>query len=163
MSKNTNSEYLDKTLKAARKLQARYNNLNSPGSQRVRNPYPMHQLVMNSLPVVPDPNAVVEGVITQTFLVNGKKHITNTRTFTTMNELLGVGYIAKVALTKYDLDIQLREKGYTVNSVACISQALAQLKAAGLIGSITAPRPITQKRGRGRGLSIYFRKDTVTA
>ena len=160
MSKNTNSEYLDKTLKAARKLQARYNNLNSPGSQRVRNPYPMHQLVMNSLPVVPDPNAVVEGVITQTFIVNGKKHVIKSATFTTMNELLGAGYINKVALTKYDLDLQLREKGYTAN-VSGVSQALAQLKRAGLIGSIAIPRPITQKRGRG--LSIYFRKETVNA
>jgi hypothetical protein len=151
------NKYLKKTLTMAQKLQARYNNLNATGTQRVRNPFPMHQLVMEAIPTLVNPNEFVDFTGTVTAKFHGKtikREITHT---VLARHILGDDYIEKSALTIIDLVDTIKSKGYHANA-GLVSSAIQQLKAAGLVQGVKTKQ---YANNATRPYSVYFRPEKV--
>lgn len=53
-------QFVATTMALASQVQTRYTKLNSPWTQNVRNPQPMPVLVIEALPILPEPNSVIE-------------------------------------------------------------------------------------------------------
>ena len=145
-NKIKNMSYLKTTLTLAQKLQARYNNLNAPATQRIRNPFPMHQLVMETLNVMPNPDQVLSTTKKFSLTVNGETFAKTVPCSITVRKLLGDEFWNNKTFTMDEIKTKIIANGYrtTENNIA---SAISLLRKAGLVNDLCDP---SQRRTTAR-------------
>mgnify|MGYP006893284198 CR=1 FL=1 len=144
-------------LTGAEKLRSRYAHLTV---FTTKNPVPMHQLVMESIPALLDPNQVVsvEGKFVGEY--QGKTITQQMVRPIAMDEIYGEGYVEKSAISIQKLVDIIQSKGYHAN-MGGVAAALSQLKSAGLVQS----RKVNNDGSvpNNQLASVYFRTKQVLA
>ena len=108
----TNKTYLAATLTIAQRLQARYNQLKSPSTQRVRNPFPMHELVKEALPTLPNYDKIYEIPVQAAVTIDGKRFMVTHTILKTRSEITGEDEIQTKGMTKEEIKTTLEKEGF---------------------------------------------------
>jgi hypothetical protein len=111
-----NNTRISAVMEKARDLQVEYNMLNSPATQRVRNPFPMWKLVLNILPRLSDPFARIPIQETVTVIALGnvitqKKNTQHRPAWRVMDK----NYWETNALTVSEIVERLQSRGFAAN------------------------------------------------
>ncbi len=144
---NTNSRTFKEAQLCAKLTQRYYDHLNVAGTQNVRNPIPMRELVKKFLPVLP------VGTVKYTCsmkLPGFSKEVEGV--FSVEPEtILGKDYLKKSAISARKLAELIRANGYLVNSMVVVHQAL---RATSGVGRVPIPRE--SNNGKGVQPKGYF-------
>ena len=141
-------QYIQSTMEQAHALQARYSNLKSPGTQNVRNPFPMWQLVQTVLPTIPHPLDNVNAKVRVKFTVFGKKMVKTETKKLLAKDSLPANYWEKHALSVSDIITKLEDDGFICNPPS-VRIALASVGA-------TAFRSKNKTGKKGAPLCKYY-------
>lgn len=145
-------QYLRSTLRQAHALQQRYHALGAPTTQNIRNPLPIHRLVLEVLPVLPDPETIVPVVTETRFTFKGKTFTKREKGYQYAKDIVPQTQWQKHGKTVEDVMGDLERKGFIVRSRVSVAMALSQARVSGAIESVRQPR--NGKRGKPR--SLYF-------
>ena len=145
------SKAMKATLVKATDLQARYRKMGAPHTQNVRNPFPLHMLVLSVLPALPAPDDTVHAKAKVSAF--GKSFL---RTISmSAEELLGKYYWDNYAMTTKQVCNTLRSQGFIVNDQT-VRQILSKLNtnhwSPGKVDSTSS----RQRPGLGRPKTLYF-------
>lgn len=111
---NTKTPYVRETMAQARSLQSRYNRLGASGTQNVRNPIPMKDLVLTVLPTIPAPDANITVTRTVTAIIKGKTYRKRVKSTAVAGEVLPVEMWEKTP-TAEEVTAALQAKGFFAN------------------------------------------------
>lgn len=149
---NKNSK-LAKALRLAKQTQLSYNALGSPSTQRVRNPFPLRELVQEALPALPSPATLVQGKAKYSFTVNGQRFVKKSNVQMPLVEVVGTDFFVQNSLSASALVAKLRKAGYIANP-ATVRLTINNNRLAGLVQRVLLPR---EKNQIGRTRVNYFR------
>lgn len=144
---------LRSTLRQSKALQAKYNRLGSPSTQNVRNPFPMHKLAKDVLPLLPDPNETVPVTIQTRFTFNGRVYIEQSKGFKYVRDVVPPSEWQQNGKTVEDVVNDLVNLGYIINKPSTVAMALTSAVRRGKITAVPQTRRIGQM---GRARSLYF-------
>lgn len=147
-----NGAYLARTMRRASDVQSRYFALGAPWTQNVRNPLPMHQLVLTALPVLPSPNAVIPVKKTIRTTALGKTSVRHIEEKQYAFDALGIEHYESKGVSVDDVVQKLRAKGF-IAMRGTVAMALNQAAHNGVVESIQS-RKVEGKLGRPT--SRYF-------
>lgn len=135
-------------------LQAAYDKLHAPATQRVRNPIPLRELVRLVIPKLVDPNEQVKVKTTVTRSALGKKLVSHeTETLLARYILGGDRYVRQVqrrAMSIDDIVAKLRRLGYVVRNRAAVMAHVSGWVNSD-VGAVDEPADVTEKRQRSTG------------
>jgi hypothetical protein len=146
-------QFLRKTLRHASALQARYKALGAPSTQNIRNPLPMHKLVLGVLNKLPDPNQIVPVTIDTRFTFHGKQFVVQSKGFEYAKDILPRAQWEKKGKTVQSVVADLQRLGYIVAKPSTVAMALSKGARHDKIASV---RHSTPGGGRGNTRSLYF-------
>lgn len=148
--KKVSPQHLSKTMQMARAVQARYDGMKVASTQRVRNPIPMHTLILTVLPTMPLPDDVitVKSKITTTALGRKFTRTMNERKFA--GDALGNEFWNH-AMTASEVCDALAAKGFIVNPQT-VRQMLSNAKHVGTCATV----PDTSREYFARPSNRYF-------
>lgn len=143
---------LSKSIQRQRdELQAAYDRMNAPATQRVRNPIPFRAAVRLIIPPMVDPDEQVKVKTTVVRSALGKRLTTHeTETVLARFMLGGDKYVRQVqrrAMSVDDIIAKLRRLGFVVRSRSSVAQHLRGFD----IGAVDEPASATEKRQRNKG------------
>ena len=141
---------LRSALRKAHKLQAKYNALGSPSTQRVRNPFPMHVLAATVLPVLPNPNSIIPVTLNFSFTFQGKKFVKREMSQEYARDIIDSTVWTKAARSPRQVMADLQAMGYLVGSQGSVTQSLMLARSLGKVASVP------QMRALGRPRNLYF-------
>ena len=116
-----NSKFLRNTMAKALTLQAHYNHLGASSYQSVRNPIPMHQLVLTVLPKLPALNSTIEVKKETKMTALGKSFIKTTTGKGFALDVLGLEYWKEHSISADDIVTKLRVKGFIARRSTVVS------------------------------------------
>lgn len=146
-------KFLHQTLRQAKALQARYTALGAASTQNIRNPLPMHKLVLGVLHQLPDPNTVVPVVTETRFTFHGKQYIKKAKGFEYARDIMPRSQWEKKGRTVSAIVADLERLGYIVRNPSTVAVALSQGANRHKIASVRQARRTGQ---RGTPRSLYF-------
>lgn len=146
------SGYVARTMDKANTVQERYQAIGSPWTQNIRNPLPMHTLVLAALPVLPDPHAVIPVKKTIKTQAAGKTSVKVVEEKDYAINALGQSHYEQKGMSVDDVVTKLREKGF-IAVRGTVAMALSQGRYFANIKSVQSTRPEGRK---GRPTSRYF-------
>lgn len=138
------SKYLKDTMDLAHELQFRYNILGAPQTQNVRNPMPMHQLVLTVLPTLPDPSAIVEAKQIIKTTVLGKSFLKTQTVKVNAYDTLGRAYYNTHGLSVDEIMGILEAKGFIAHR-SSVTMALNSARWNNKAQSMRFTKPRTSK------------------
>lgn len=112
----------------------------------------MHKLVLEVLPVLPDPNNVVAVVKETRFTFQGRTFTKREKGYEYAKDILPQTQWQKHGKTVEDVMGDLERKGFIVRSRVNVAMALSQARVSGICESV--PQPRNGQRGKPR--SLYF-------
>lgn len=98
----------------AKELQKRYDALGASPYQSVRNPMPMHQLVLTVLPTLPDPSSMVDAKQTTRISAFGKSFLAAQTVKVNAYDTLGYDFYKQHGLTVDEIVAKLQSQGFIV-------------------------------------------------
>lgn len=125
-SMKINTPYMAETMMQAQVLQARYHYLKAAGTQNIRNPLPMRELVKTVVPVLPKPTALVNFETRTKLTIDGRDFIKKELKVDFAKSILPANYWQKHAVSKNEVFEMLTKRGFIVNKATLgvfISQA----------------------------------------
>lgn len=144
MKLQKSSKYIKNTMAKAAEVQARYNEIGAPSTQRVRNPIPMHKLVLSVLPVLLNPEVMVPVEKKVTLTVTGKKFVKTIQDMEPLGKVLGDDYYLHIGMTVNEVQLKLCQMGFiaTRSTVALALSLSPQVHSvAGKSDNFTLGRP----------------------
>lgn len=144
---NKSSRYLRNTMTKATALQGRYNALGASPYQNVRNPMPMHQLVLTVLPTLPLPSAVIPVHKATRITALGKSFVKHSDDKAYAIDALGHSYWEGKALSVDEIVAKLQAKGFIVQR-GTVAMALNSGRYSAGVASIRCQKTnVTDLRG----------------
>ncbi len=144
MKLQKSSKYIKNTMAKAAEVQARYNEIGAPSTQRVRNPIPMHKLVLSVLPTLLNPDELVPVEKKVTITVMGQKFVKKVKGTESVCEVLGDDYYRNKGMTVNEVQLKLCQMGFiaTRDTVAVALSLSPQVHSiAGQSDNFTFGRP----------------------
>lgn len=110
-----NTPYMAETMMQAQVLQARYHYLKAAGTQNIRNPLPMRELVKTVVPVLPKPTDLVNFETRTKLTIDGKNFIKKELKVDFAKSILPTNYWQKHAVSFNTIFRTLKDRGFIVN------------------------------------------------
>lgn len=154
-------QYLRHTLTQAQSLQARYDALGAAGTQAVRNPMPMHKLVLSVLPILPDPASCITVETKTTATIAGKKLVSKRNETRIAGMVLPKSTWENNGMTVDEVLTAIQAKGFIARR-STVAMTLNTLrfgtKSPEQVQSMRFTRPITDPNGPRENTSYcrYF-------
>lgn len=133
------SRYLQETMKKASDLQTRYTALGAPKTQNVRNPLPLHKLVLTVIPTLPKKEVEFVTFKPRTVMAFGKLVTVTPSACVSASEALGTNFRETGSKSAAQIVNDLRAKGFIVNALS-VRQTLTNLKSKGAINGVRGQR-----------------------
>ena len=130
---------LRNTLRDARSLQAQYSVMGAPSTQNIRNPLPLHELILIVLPELPHPNGCISVERKLKFTVGGKTFIKKQMTVETVKSLVPASTFKNNGRTAAEVIQDLQNMGYIVHPPS-VTAALVSLKSRNKISGVNGDR-----------------------
>jgi len=99
----------------AKNLQQRYTYIGAAKTQNVRNPLPMHQLVLEVLPSLPVPTAIVDTKIRTKLTIAGRQFVKQVNAKSFAKDVLPPDFWKKNAVTAQEIVENLQSRGFIAN------------------------------------------------
>ena len=138
----------------AKETQRQYDALSSPSTQRVRNPFPMWLLVMNTLPLLPAPSDKVTLKRKVHTTANGKRFVKEITLTLEARDLLPAKAWHNQGMSTEKVISELQRQGYIVNPQT-VRMTLSNLRHAGCFA-------LRNPRGKTSSKLYFCRQDTST-
>jgi hypothetical protein len=111
----TNTLFMRQTMDDAQNLQDRYNQLGAAGTQAIRNPLPMHALILTVIPSLPAPIAILDTQVRTKMTIAGRDFIKKVNAKAFAKDVLPADYWIKKAVSIDEIMATLKERGFIVN------------------------------------------------
>ena len=159
MTKNE-KQFSQGTMTLAKDLQKRYNVMGAPGTQNVRNPFPMKTLVAQQLPHLEGPDSKIRVTRLAYLTKNGEKFFQGLPDESILaREVLSPAYWEKNAVSVQEMTAKLQSQGYIVKPGA-VAMALSTLAhETGMVGKMRFHHYVGSKsRGQWAYKRYFFVK-----